>query len=82
MTGYYALEFLCSDRKWLRITYWEMEESLLPDFLLHTFDLHHMVEHRNDLRVKRITYAELLEKPDECGQYEYLGLHLHTSISE
>ena len=80
MTGYYVLEFLNSDREWITLTYWEMDQSLLPDFLLHAADLHHMVEHRNDLRVKRITYADLLERPEEAGFYEYHGLHIHTSV--
>ena len=61
MTGYYALQFEINPGDWFTLSYWEMEESLLPDFLLHILDLHHSIECRDELRVRRIDYSELLE---------------------
>jgi hypothetical protein len=84
MTGYYQMDFRLSVG-WAPMTYWEMEESLLPDFLLHILDLHHSIECRDDMRVRRITYAEMLEaqfrNPDELIT-TYHGLHIHTSNAQ
>ena len=83
MTGYYALQLQLDTKPgdWFTLTYWSMEEHLLPDFLLHVLDLHHSIECRDDLRVKRIHWRELFEagaaNPD-LEIYEYHGLHLHT----